>query len=92
MARKKLSAHGRVLAAGVSVAVAGGLAGFMAARDHSADVSQPTSSSSSVSSDGIGTSGASSSGTPAQFPDDQRGSGDTTGQLQPQPQTRTGGS
>ena len=93
MARKKLSVQGRVLAAGVSVAVAGALAGFMAAGDHSADATQPaTSSDPARVSNGSGTVGDSSSGSATPFPDDQRGTGSDSGHFQPQPQTRTGGS
>jgi hypothetical protein len=84
MARKKLSAQGRVVAAGVSVAVAGALAGFMAAGDHIADATQPATSTDHTRS--------SSSGSATPVPDDHGGFGSDSGQLQPQPQTRTGGS
>jgi hypothetical protein len=97
MARKKLSVQGRVAAAGVSVAIAGSLAGFMAAGDHTADATQSHSSSSSSSSspgssNGYGTSDTPSGSTATPYPSDPRGLGDDSGQFQPQPQTRTGGS
>ncbi len=96
MARKKLSMQGRAVAAGVSVAVAAGLGGFMAARDHTAEAGQP-SSSSSTATDGFGSANPSSGANATTFPDDpppQFGddSGSSSGQFQPQPQTRTGGS
>jgi hypothetical protein len=84
MARKKLSAQGRVVAAGVSVAVAGALAGFMAAGDHTADATQPATS--------IDQAHSSSSRSATPVPDDHGGFSSDSGQLQPQPQTRTGGS
>jgi hypothetical protein len=92
MARRKLSVQGKVAAAGVSVAVAGVLAGFMAAGDHTADATPPSS--------GNATSNPSSSSANP-VPSDQgatpfggNGSSDTGGTqpYQPQPQTRTGGS
>ena len=91
--------QGRVVAAGVSIAVGSALVGFMAAGDHSADASQSTSSSSSSSSSSSnpsadGTSG--SSGTSATPSDGRSFGGDDGGVsdpgFQPQPQTRTGGS
>jgi hypothetical protein len=93
MARKKLSVQGRVVAAGVSVAVAGALAGFMASGDHTADATQPaTTSDPTRASNGIGSSDPSSSGSATPFPDDQRDTGSGTSQIPAQPQTRTGGS
>ena len=82
MARKQLSVQGRVVAAGVTVAVAAGLGGFMAARDQTAVASQPSSSSANTNANTNATT----------FPDDQRGSSVDPGEFQPQPQTRTGGS
>ena len=83
--------QGRIVAAGVSVAVGGALVGFMAAGDHTADAS-PTATSSSSSS-------SSSSATPYQPSDDGRefpsangGAAGDAGFPQAQPQTRTGGS
>jgi hypothetical protein len=97
MARRKLSTQGRVAAAGVSVALAGVLAGFMAAGDHTATAnSTPRSSSSSANDPGaFGTpSGSTATPYPGNGGFDDRGSdqygGDTT--FQPQPQTRSGGS
>ncbi len=56
MARRSLSTQGRVLAAGVSIAAAAGLVGFMAAGDHTADASPTRSSVTTPSShDGSGT-------------------------------------
>ena len=92
MARKKLSVRGRVVAAGASVAVAAGLGGFMAARDHTADAGEPSSSSSPTASDGFGAADSSAGANATTFPDDDRGFGGDTGQATPQPQTRTGGS
>ena len=88
--------HGRVLAAGACVAIGAGLAGFMAAGDHTADASQTNSSSSSSSSQSNPSvdDGSGSTATPySQGSDDgfggfpSRDSG-----VQPQSQTRTGGS
>ena len=98
MARRSLSMQGRVLAAGVSIAVGGALVGFMAAGDHSADATPSTDSVNPAP--GAGTSGT--SGT-TRDPSDGRasdggfgtdGSDGTTGDtgFQPQAQTRTGGS
>jgi|1186.fasta_scaffold10323_2 hypothetical protein len=88
MARRKLSTQGKVAAAGVSVAVAGLLAGFMAAGDHTAGARATTSptASSAGSSSSDSTGGALDRGQPYQ-PQTQ-----TQPQVQPQPQTRTGGS
>jgi hypothetical protein len=96
MARRTLSTQGRILAAGVSVAVGGALIGVMAASDHSAGASStnnPAAASPATSSDPGRAStatpygGESSNGTFGQAP-----SGDTGSRAQPQPQTRTGGS
>ncbi len=101
MARRSLSMQGRVIAAGVSIAVGGALVGFMAAGDHSADATPGTGSVNPAT--GIGaTDPGGSSGTSA-VPSDGRssdggfGSDGTTGDtgdtgFQPQAQTRTGGS
>jgi hypothetical protein len=93
MARRSLSMQGRIVAAGVSIAVGSTLVGFMAAGDHSADAS-PTNTS-SVSATG-------NDGTATATPADGRTSNDgfggddfgglPSGGLAPQPQTRTGGS
>ena len=97
MARRKLSTQGRVAAAGVSVALAGVLAGFMAAGDHTAAATPPSSPSSSSSND-TGAFDTPSGSTATPYPGDSgfdgRGgnqSGASTG-FQPQPQTRSGGS
>ncbi len=96
MARRKLSTQGRIVAAGLSIGVAGVLAGFMAAGDHTADASQPAVS------DGTGSVDSPVSGAPSSvYPSPYDGSGGTSGtsgttgdvpQYSPQPQTRTGGS
>lgn len=89
MARRSLSTQGRVLAAGVSIAVGAGLVGFMAAGDHTADASQTNQSVTSPSASDPGATATPSDGRS----DDGFGtfpSGDTG--FQPQPQTRTGGS
>ena len=89
MARRKLSVRGKVAAAGVSVAVAGVLAGFMAAGDHHANAtstSSGTSSSSSVLDPSSTANGGDLGATPS------LGGGTSSSQFQPQPQTRTGGS
>lgn len=99
MARRSLSTQGRVLAAGVSVVVGSALAGFMAARDHSADAStKPTPSATSSNDGGRGSTavpynGGSSSddGVGGASTGASSDSGGSTG-FQPQPQTRTGGS
>jgi len=91
MARRTLSTQGRILAAGLSVALGGALVGFMAAGDHSADASQTTTTPAAASD---GSTGASAT------PYDGGTSGNTgstefptgTSSLAPQPQTRTGGS
>jgi len=91
MARRKLSMQGRIVAAGLSVGVAGALAGFMAAGDHTAGASPPATSNSTGSFESP-SSGSPASGTAT--PSD-RNSGGTTNdvpQYSPQPQTRTGGS
>jgi hypothetical protein len=94
MARRTLSTQGRILAAGVSVAVGGALIGVMAAADHSAGASStnnPAAASPATSSDpGLGSTatpydGGSANGTFSPAP-----SGDTGSRVQPQ--TRTGGS
>ena len=90
MARRKLSTQGRIVAAGISVGVAGALVGSMAAGDHTAGASQ----SAVTSSDANGAFPSSSAGA-AVPPSDDRGSRSTTGdfpQYAPQPQTSTGGS
>jgi hypothetical protein len=96
MARRSLSMQGRILAAGVSVAVGGALVGLMATGDHGAGASAnhttSSSSSSSASSDGGngGVSatpydGSASNGPASGFPGGNGG-------FSAQPQTRTGGS
>ena len=97
MARRKLSTQGRVAAAGVSVAVAGVLAGFMAAGDHTAErdpaavivvvfVEHHGYVRHSVGLDGDARSGRRGF-------DDRGGDRNPSGtDFQPQPQTRTGGS
>jgi hypothetical protein len=92
MARRKLSTQGRIVAAGLSIGVAGALAGFMAAGDHTAGASAPATSNSSGSVDTT-SSGATSSG--AAVPSNRgssQGPTDNSPQYSPQPQTRTGGS
>ena len=96
MARRKLSTQGRVAAAGVSVALAGVLAGFMAAGDHGANAT-PRSASSSSSSNDTGAFDPPSGSTATPYPDnngfDDRGLDQYGGtNSQPQPQTRSGGS
>ena len=97
MARRKLSRQGRIVAAGLSIGVAGALAGFMAADDHTA-ASQPASapSGSTGSFDTPSSnfpSGDSSSGyEPYDDGGDSRGTTSQAPQYSPQPQTRTGGS
>jgi len=87
--------QGRVAAAGVSVALAGVLAGFMAAGDHSANATPRPSSSSSNDPGALGTpSGSTATPYPSNGGFDDRGGdqyGGSTG-FQPQPQTRSGGS
>ena len=83
MARRSLSTQGRILAAGVSLAVGGVLVGLMASGDHSATAT-PTNSSVSATNDD-GSTGAAVPSDPRAFPNADAGS-------QPQPQTSTGGS
>jgi hypothetical protein len=86
MARRTLSLQGRIAAAGVSVAVAGGLVGLMAAADHHTDAVATTSDpAASASQPGA------SAATPYQSHDDDGGVTGDAGFI-PQPQTRTGGS
>jgi hypothetical protein len=97
MARRKLSTQGRIVAAGLSLGVAGVLAGFMAAGDHTADASQPASvnGTGSVDSPTRGSPSSASPATPYDGSGDSRGTSGTTNddpQHSPQPQTRTGGS
>ena len=95
MARRKLSTQGRVAAAGVSVALAGVLAGFMAAGDHTANAT-PRPSPSSSSSNDPGAFGTSSGSTATPYPSnggfDNRGGDQNGGSTGFQPQTRSGGS
>jgi hypothetical protein len=89
MARKTLSTRGRVLAAGVTVAVGSALAGFMAAGDHTADATQTTTTPAAASDGSTGASATPYDGTSGTanggFPTGNSG-------FSPQPQTRTGGS
>ena len=94
MARRSLSTQGRIVAAGVSVAVGSALVGFMYAGDHSAASSQTNTSA-------VSATGASGSGNTTATPADGRTSNDTgddgfggvsSGGTGAQPQTRTGGS
>jgi hypothetical protein len=94
MARRTLSTQGRILAAGVSVAVGGALIGVMAAADHSAGASStdnPAVVSPATPSDGGNGAtatpydGRTSSGASGRAPSDDTG-------RPAQPQTRTGGS
>jgi hypothetical protein len=88
MARRKLSMQGRIVAAGVSVGVAGALAGFMAAGDHTAGASSPRSRSAVD----VPSSGSASTGDAVPYDSGSRGTTNDVPQLSPQPQTRTGGS
>ncbi len=90
MARRSLSTQGRILAAGVSVAVGGALVGFMAAGDHrDAHASQSsTGGTSAGSSTGASANSSTDGGTANGGSDSSTGNAD----FQPQPQTRTGGS
>jgi hypothetical protein len=91
MARRRLSVQGRLLAAGVSVALGGALVGVMAAGDHAADAAStntpstntPSTNTPSVSGDGSGTTAT---------PNDDRGFPTGSSGFPVQPQTRTGGS
>lgn len=88
MARRKLSTQGRIVAAGISVGVAGALAGFMAAGDHTADASQPAMTSSSSN----GASSSTGDAVPYYGNGGSRGTTNNVPQYAPRPQTRTGGS
>ena len=96
MARRTLSMQGRILAAGVSVAVGGALVGVMAAGDHTADARAATPDGSTTASSPISGGGGNASATPfdgqSSAVDDTALPGGTGFQSEPQPQTRTGGS
>jgi hypothetical protein len=83
MARRSLSTRGRILAAGVSVAVGAALMGFMAAGDHTADASRTTRPAASSANDAP--TGGAATATPYDAP-----TGNSS--FPTQPQTRTGGS
>ena len=85
MARRTLSTRGRILAAGVTVAVGSALVGFMAAGDHTADASQTTTPAASAAND------AQPGGGTRATPYDGASSDGSVG-FPTQPQTRTGGS
>jgi hypothetical protein len=91
MARRKLSSQGRIVAAGLSIGVAGALAGFMAAGDHTAGASSPAPSNSTGSLDAP-SSGSPSSGTAIPYDGNSGRTTNDVPQYSPQPQTRTGGS
>jgi len=91
--------RGKIVAAGVSVAVGSTLVGFMAAGDHSADASQTNPSSVSATGDAGNSGGATATPTDGRTSDNGFGndgfgssSDDNGGSVSPQPQTRTGGS
>jgi len=84
--RRSLSTQGRILAAGVSVALGGALVGFMAAGDHSA-ASQTTTTSPAAASADTAQPGDGVRATPY-----DGGSSDGSSGFPTQPQTRTGGS
>jgi hypothetical protein len=86
--RRTLSMKGRVLAAGLSVAVGGALVGLMAADDHTADASHTDTPAAATTADG---SSAGATATPSDGRDLPTGGSGTSG-FSPQPQTRTGGS
>ena len=99
MARRTLSTRGRVLAAGLSVGIAGGLAGIMAAGDHGANASsQPVAPDSRGSNTAPDPSSATPSGQSGQSgqngdPGYNYGSGNGgSTQFSPQPHTSSGGS
>ena len=85
-ARKTLSMRGRVVAAGLSVAMGGALVGFMAAGDHTADASSTTDFSASV------TTNDARGGPATATPYDGRELPTGNSGFSPQPQTSTGGS
>ena len=86
--------QGRIVAAGVSIAVGAGLVGFMAAGDHSAGASQDGASQTSTSSSSIDTSNGTSNdnGGANATPYDGRDFPTGNSGFSPQAQTRTGGS
>jgi hypothetical protein len=94
MARKTLSTRGRVVAAGVTVAVGSALAGFMAAGDHTADATQTVTTPAAASDGSAGASATPYDGTTNGNTDGSTNGGFPTGNsgFSPQPQTRTGGS
>jgi len=90
MARRSLSTQGRIVAAGVSVAVGSALVGFMYAGDHSAATSQTNTSAVSATADG-GSGNTTATPADGRTSDDDFG-GVPSGSTGAQPQTRTGGS
>ena len=94
MARRKLGTRGRLLAAGISVAVAATLAGMMAAGDGTANASRPATSAGTANSPGAFPGGAARSGDGSSFSDDGWGSDDGGSGSLPAPRahTNTGGS
>ncbi len=98
MARRSLSTQGRILAAGVSVAVGSALVGFMAAGDHTADASQTTTPAASSANDAQPGGGTSATPYDGGSSSDEGSRGDVGGastgnsSFPTQPQTRTGGS
>jgi hypothetical protein len=93
MARRKLSMRGRVVAAGLSVGVAGVLVGSMAAGDHTASASHATTAPNSSDS-ATGVSGGSAQPYNPYSNDDlsSRDTGGAAAPSAPQPHTRSGGS
>ena len=94
MARKTLSPRGRVLAAGVTVAVGSALAGFMAAGDHTADATQTVTTPAAAADGSAGASATPYDGSTNGTTNGTTNGGFPTGSsgFSPQPQTRTGGS
>jgi hypothetical protein len=88
MARRTLSTRGRILAAGVSVAVGSALVGFMATGDHTADASQTTTPAASSANDAP--TGSGTTATPYDGDSGRAPTGDSN--FPAQPQTRTGAS
>jgi hypothetical protein len=93
MARRKLSMRGRVVAAGLSVGVAGVLVGSMAAGDHTASASRPTTAP-DRSDAATGFDGGSAQPYNPSSNDDSssRDTGGAAFPSAPQPHTRSGGS
>jgi hypothetical protein len=91
MARRTLSTRGRVLAAGLSVGVAGVLVGSMAAGDHTAGASHPASVRDPAG-PAAGVDGSAQPYNPSDDDSSSQDTGNSSAPAPPQAHTRSGGS